>query len=114
MTDAAYDRMIPLAERLADGVEKVIKDNGLPWHVTRLGARVEYRFPPNPPRNGAEAELGGDLELDRLVHLYCLNRGVLVTPFHNMLLVSPDTTAEDVHLHTKVFAGCVGELAQRC
>ena len=114
MTDAAYDRMISLAERLADGVEKVIHDNRLPWHVTRLGARVEYRFQPNPPRNGAEAELGGDLELDRLVHLYCLNRGVLVTPFHNMLLISPDTTAEDIDLHTKVFAGCVGELVERC
>ncbi len=110
MTEANYARMIALAERLAVGVRETIATCRLPWYVTQLGARVEYRFQPRQPRNGTEALAGVDHDLDRLIHLYFLNRGVLVTPFHNMLLISPDTTADDVDRHNAVFAACAGEL----
>lgn len=110
ITKEAYDRMIPLAVRFTEGVDKIIKAEELPWHVIRLGARAEYSFMPTPPHNGTEAEAGEDSELDRLMHLMTLNRGILLTPFHNMALISPETTAEDIDFHTKVFAECVREL----
>ncbi len=113
MTADNYARMIPLAERLADGVRGAIAARGLPWCVTQIGARIEYRFQPSPPRNGTEALGGVDHKLDRLIHLYFLNRGILVTPFHNMLLISPETTAADVDRHTAIFTECVGALTGR-
>ncbi len=102
ITQAAFDRMMPLAERFEDGVARVIRDHGLAWHVIRLGVRIEYRFMPTPPRNGGEAETAKDTALDRLVHLYALNRGILLTPFHNMALIAPDTIPADVDYHTRV------------
>jgi glutamate-1-semialdehyde 2,1-aminomutase len=103
LTEEAYGRMIPLAERFAAGVEEVIAERGLPWIVKRLGARAEYWFRATAPRNGGEAAAAVDAELDRYMHLAALNRGVLMTPFHNMALMSPATTAADVDLHTAVF-----------
>ena len=111
MTRENYARMIPLAERLAGGVREAVAAHGLPWYVTQIGARVEYRFQPAPPRNGTEALAGVDHKLDRLIHLWFLNRGILVTPFHNMLLISPETTADDVDRHNAVFGECAGALA---
>lgn len=113
MTEDNYARMIPLAERLAGGIRQEIAAHDLPWYATQIGARVEYRFQPTPPRNGTEALDGVDSALDRLIHLYFLNRGILVTPFHNMLLVSPETMAADVDRHTAVFAECAGDLTGR-
>jgi glutamate-1-semialdehyde 2,1-aminomutase len=110
LTKEAFDRMIPMAERWTAGVQKVIRDFRLPWHVTRLGCRAEYLFSPNPPRNGTEAHHAMDFELERFMHLYAMNRGVLLTPFHNMALMSPATTPEDVDYHTKVFREAVHEL----
>jgi len=110
ITEENFQRMMPLAERFAEGVDVIIKSKELPWHVVRLGARVEYRFTPTQPKNGGEAESAKDPELDRLMHLYALNRGILLTPFHNMALISPYTTAEDVDLHARVFGECVEEL----
>ncbi len=103
LTEAAYARMIPLAERFAAGVEGVIAEQGLPWIVKRLGARAEYWFRATAPRNGGEAAAAVDAELDRYMHLAALNRGVLMTPFHNMALMCPVTNAADVDLHTEVF-----------
>jgi glutamate-1-semialdehyde 2,1-aminomutase len=82
----------------------------LPWHVTRLGCRAEYLFRPNPPRNGGEAAAAADFDLERYMHLYALNRGVLLTPFHNMALMSPATTDAEVDLHTRIFESAVREL----
>jgi glutamate-1-semialdehyde 2,1-aminomutase len=110
LTEAAFARMIPLAERWTAGVDGVIRRRGVPWHVTRLGARAEYHFMPNPPRTGREQWDHGDFELERFLHLYVLNRGVLMTPFHNMALMSPATTAADVDRHTEVFGAAVDEL----
>jgi len=110
MTDEAFERMIPLAARWAAGVDEVIRSRGIPWHVTRLGARAEYHFMPDPPRNGSEQAAHGDFELERFLHLYAMNRRILMTPFHNMALMSPVTTEADVDRHTEVFAAAVDEL----
>ena len=90
-----------------------IAESGLPWHVTRLGCRAEYLFGPDRPRNGGEAHAPVDFALERFMHLYALNRGILLTPFHNMALMSPATTEADVDLHTEVFREAVLELATR-
>ena len=111
LTDEAFERMIALGERFEAGVADVIERHGLPWHVTRLGCRVEYLFRPDRPRNGTEAAAGGNALLDRLIHLYTLNRGILLTPFHNMALMSPATTEADVDRHTEVFDEAAAELA---
>ncbi|MEO8292027.1 MAG: aspartate aminotransferase family protein [Actinomycetota bacterium] len=110
LTDEAFVRMEDLAVRFTDGVETVIAAHDLPWHIVRLGCRAEYLFRPNPARDGVEAAAGQDEELDAFIHLFLLNRGILLTPFHNMALMSPATTAEDVDSHTQVFAEAVGEL----
>ena len=111
LTDAAFERMIALGERFEAGVAGAIERHGLPWHVTRLGCRVEYLFRPERPRTGSDAAAGGDEALDGLMHLYALNRGILLTPFHNMALMSPATTEADVDRHTEVFEQATAELA---
>jgi glutamate-1-semialdehyde 2,1-aminomutase len=105
-----FERMVPLAARWADGVAGVIRAAGLAWHVQQLGARAEYWFCP-PPRNGGQAAAALDGELEAYFHLFALNRGVLLTPFHNMALMSPVTTEADVDRHTEVFADCVASIA---
>jgi len=112
LTGDAFERMIALGERFEEGVASVIAEQGLPWHVTRLGCRVEYLFRPERPRNGSEAAAGQDHLLDRFIHLYALNRGVLLTPFHNMALMSPATSEADVDRHTEVFASAAAELVE--
>ena len=111
LTPDAFTRMIPLADRWTSGVQKVIQETGVPWHVTRLGCRAEYLFSSEPPKNGQQAHDAMDFGLERFMHLYAMNRGVLLTPFHNMALMSPQTEAADVDLHTKIFRQCVQELA---
>ncbi|UDY35552.1 transaminase [Dermatobacter hominis] len=100
---------VPLAHAWADGVQGVIDEHGLPWTVNRLGCRAEYWFCP-APRNGAEAAAAVDHELDAFLHLWCLNRGILLTPFHNMALFCPAHTASDVEHHTAVFGEAVAAL----
>ncbi len=110
-TKRAYDHMIPLATRWTAGVAAAIEDAGLPWHVVQLGARAEYRFRETPPRNGAEAIAAKDELLDKAVHLFALNRGILLTPFHNMALMCPATTRAQVDRHTEVFRETTEALA---
>ncbi len=110
MTEAAYERMIALSARLAAGLEQVIADRALPWHVQRVGARAEWLFSPTAPRNGSEAEASFDPELERALHLYLMNRGVLIAPFHNMTLCAPVTTEAQVDRLVGAVAGAVGEL----
>jgi glutamate-1-semialdehyde aminotransferase len=112
LTDDAFATMIRLGERFERGVQQSIEVHALPWHVTRLGCRVEYLFRPERPRTGSEAAAGGDHLLDRLIHLWALNRGILLTPFHNMALMSPATTEADVDRHTEVFAEAAAAIAQ--
>jgi glutamate-1-semialdehyde 2,1-aminomutase len=110
LTDAAFARMVELGERFEAGVRGVIEGHGLDWHVTRLGCRVEYLFHREVARNGAQAAAAGNAALDRFVHLYALNRGILLTPFHNMALMSPATEAADVDRHTEMLDAAAGEL----
>jgi glutamate-1-semialdehyde 2,1-aminomutase len=110
LTDDAFARMITLGERFESGVQSVISDHSAPWHVTRLGCRVEYAFGEQPPRDGSEAAAAGDRDLDRFLHLHALNRGILMTPFHNMALMSPATTETDVDRHTEAFSEAVRDL----
>jgi glutamate-1-semialdehyde aminotransferase len=110
LTPEAFDRMIPLAERWEAGARGVIAEAGVPWHVTRLGARAEYHFMPDPPRSGAQQWAHSDPELERFLHLWAMNRRILMTPFHNMALMSPATTAADVDRHTEVFEAALHAL----
>jgi glutamate-1-semialdehyde 2,1-aminomutase len=110
LTKEAFDRMMPMAERWTAGVQQTIAEFALPWHVTRLGCRAEYLFSATPPKNGTEAHDAMDFELERFLHLYCMNRGILLTPFHNMALMSPSTGKEDVDHHSRVFREAVKEL----
>jgi glutamate-1-semialdehyde aminotransferase len=111
LTPKAFEQMIPLAGRFTDGVAESLRATGLPWNVTRLGARAEYTFCEKSPRNGGESAAAADFELERFLHLYALNRGVLLTPFHNMALMCPETTAADIDAHTTIFGAAVRELS---
>ena len=103
LNEGAFVRTVTLAERFAAGVQATIDELELPWIVARLGCRTEYWPCPVAPRNGAEAAAAEDPELDRFLHLFALNRGILMTPFHNMALIAPATTEADVDRHTQVF-----------
>jgi glutamate-1-semialdehyde 2,1-aminomutase len=110
LTDANFSKMIALGNRWCDGVDAAIREFGLPWHCNRLGARGEYLFQASAPRTGREAADAGDFELEQYIHLRLLNDGFLLTPFHNMALMSPDTTEADVDAHTAAFRAMCQEL----
>ena len=109
LRDEDFAVAVPLAQRFADGVAGVITAHDLPWHVQRLGCRAEYWFCP-PPRDGAAAAAAVDEDLESFLHLWCLNRGVLLTPVPNMALFSPSHTEADVDRHTQVFGAAVEAL----
>ena len=109
-TDEAFAHTVPLAARWAEGVRAVVAQAGLAWHVTQLGCRAEYLFRAETPRTGSEAAAARDPLLEDYLHLAALNRGVLLTPFHNMALISPATTEADVDRHTSVIRETVGAL----
>ncbi|MGE5249263.1 MAG: aspartate aminotransferase family protein [Bacteroidota bacterium] len=110
LTPEFYQRSEKLADRYEEGVLGAIREYALPWTVKRLGFRVEYWFRAVPPRNGGEANAAVDAELDRFMHLWALNRGILMTPFHNMALITAETTEADVDWHTQVFREAVAAL----
>ena len=110
LTDAAFAAMTGVATHYTESVQAVLAANSVPWSISQLGARAEYRFTPRPPDSGGESAAAADGELDEYMHLYTLNRGVLLTPFHNMALMSPATTRDDVDAHTAVFTAAVSEL----
>ncbi len=111
LTDDAFALMIGLADRFTAGVRGVIDSRALPWSIVQLGARAEYRFCQSPPRSGAESHAAADEALDEYLHLYLANRGILITPFHNMALMCPATTDADVDAHTGHFTAAADELA---
>jgi glutamate-1-semialdehyde 2,1-aminomutase len=110
LTDEAFDGMIAVATRFTAGVRSVLDSRRLPWTIAQLGARAEYRFCPSPPRTGGQSEAAADPELDEYLHLYMINRGILMTPFHNMALMCPATTAADADAHTAVFSAAADDL----
>lgn len=110
LTDAAFEHMITLATRFTEGVVATLEEYDVPWSISQLGARAEYRFARPAPRTGTESAHAEDDHLDEYLHLFMANRGVLMTPFHNMALMCPTTTAADVDLHTTLFAEAVRRL----
>ena len=111
MTPKAWRHMEKLASRLEAGLAAVIAANGLPWHVARVGARVEFICAPGPLTNGAQAEHAHAPALERAIHVALVNRGVLIAPFHNMMLVSPATTRKQVDRLVAAFGDIAGRLA---
>lgn len=110
LTDENFIKMIELGNLWCDGVEAAINEFNLAWHVNRLGARGEYLFQRSAPRTGGEAARAGDFELEQYIHLRLLNDGILLTPFHNMALMSPYTSKSDVEAHTAAFRAMCKEL----
>ena len=110
MTPAAYAHMLPLAERLADQLRSVIGGRGLDWHVTHVGSRGEFICADRPPRNGSEARAAMEGQIEHALHLFLINRGVLIAPFHNMTLVSPATTDAQVDRLAGVLDDCLKTL----
>ena len=110
LTPEVYPAMIQRATEWTRGVQDAIDDHGLPWQVTQLGSRSEYSFLERAPRHGKEAADADDFELQQYLHLHALNRGILLTPFHNMALMSPVTSAADVEAHTAHFREAVESL----
>ena len=112
LTEQAFEHMIQLATRYTDQVNAALDEYGVPWSISQLGARVEYRFTYPAPKTGTEAMHAGDDELDEFMHLFMCNRGVLMTPFHNMALMCPTTTQEQVDRHGSLFANALSELTK--
>jgi glutamate-1-semialdehyde 2,1-aminomutase len=110
LTEDAFERMSQLRERFVAGVEAALELHSVPWSVVSLGARAEYRFTPEPPRTGAESAAAADRDVEEYLHLFLLNRGVLITPFHNMALMCPATTPAQVDRHSEAFGAAVKEL----
>ena len=110
LTDDAFPVMTELAARYTEGVQRVLAEFRVPWVIVQLGARAEYRFTPVVPRSGGESRAAHDARLDELLHLYAINRGIFMTPFHNMALMCPATSAGDVDRHTEVFGDVIEEL----
>jgi glutamate-1-semialdehyde 2,1-aminomutase len=110
LTDEAFRAMIAVATRFTSGVQEVLDRRRLPWTIVRLGARAEYRFCAEPPRTGGESEAAADTALDEYLHLYMINRGILLTPFHNMALMCPATTDADAEAHSAAFGAAADDL----
>jgi glutamate-1-semialdehyde 2,1-aminomutase len=111
LTPEAFDHMIVLATSFREGVEKVLADTNMPWTIVQLGARAEYRFCAPAPKSGSESAAAFDGEIEEYLHLYMSNRGVLMTPFHNMALMCPQTSQADVDRHTELFAEAIPKIS---
>lgn len=112
LTQDAFDRMIALATRYTDQVNAALDEFGVPWSISQLGARAEYRFTFPAPEDGTTSMQASDDELDEFMHLFMCNRGILMTPFHNMALMCPTTTQDQVDQHNLLFRQAISELVQ--
>ena len=110
LTEDNFKLMIDLATVFTDGVNSLFEKYDLPWSINQLGARAEYRFAKPYPKTGTAAFESADAELEDFLHLYLVNRGILLTPFHNMALMCPTTTLADVELHLSIFEDAIKEL----
>ncbi|HYN29959.1 MAG TPA: transaminase [Dermatophilaceae bacterium] len=110
LTPEAFAHMVELATQFTRGVQATLDELDVPWSVAQLGARAEYRFARPAPRSGEESAAAADGDLDAYLHLAMCNRGILMTPFHNMALMCPETSREDVDRHTATFREVVGAL----
>lgn len=110
LTDAAFEEMIKLCDRYTEQVNSVLAKYDIPWSISQVGARAEYRFTKPAPVNGTQSAKASDDELDEFMHLFMCNRGILMTPFHNMALMCPTTTAAEVDQHAQLFEEAIREL----
>lgn len=110
LTEENFKRMEEMCGIWTKDVQSVIDRHQIPWQVSQLGSRAEYSFRATAPKNGKEAADADDFELQQYLHLHALNRGILMTPFHNMALISPSTTLDDVKRHTAHFEEAVATL----
>lgn len=110
LTDDAFAHMIEVADHYTAGVRELFERHDLPWSISQLGARAEYRFASPAPRTGTESDAAADAELEDFLHLFLANRGILLTPFHNMALMSPVTTTSDVDRHLAVLDEALTDL----
>jgi glutamate-1-semialdehyde 2,1-aminomutase len=110
LTDAAFEQMIKLCTRYTEQVQEVLTKHEVPWSISQVGARAEYRFANPAPTNGTQSANASDDELDEFMHLYMCNRGILMTPFHNMALMCPTTTVDEVDKHGELFEAAINEL----
>jgi glutamate-1-semialdehyde 2,1-aminomutase len=111
-TEEAFEKMFAGQKRLSDGLDAVLERHNIPWSVTRSGARCELQFMPTLPKNGSEAKNHFDWELMYYTHLFLTNRGLLITPFHNMMLIPPVATEADIDLLIKGWDDCLAETAE--
>jgi glutamate-1-semialdehyde 2,1-aminomutase len=109
-TAAAYTHMLTLATLLEQQLTASIKSHNLQWNITRLGARLELQFCEKTPSNAQQARNAQNDTIEGAIHLYLLNRGVLLTPFHNMMLVCPATNQDDISKLVRVFNDCLDRL----
>jgi glutamate-1-semialdehyde 2,1-aminomutase len=112
LTDEAFDQMVALGTRYTEQVQEILDRYEINWSISQIGARAEYRFTSPAPTSGTESAKASDDELDEFMHLYMCNRGILMTPFHNMALMCPATTESDVDAHQALFESAIRELAQ--
>lgn len=110
LTESAFIEMEKLCTRYTEQVQAVLDKYDVPWSISQIGARAEYRFARPAPVNGSESAAASDDELDEYMHLYMCNRGVLMTPFHNMALMCPTTKIEEVDKHGELFEAAIAEL----
>jgi glutamate-1-semialdehyde 2,1-aminomutase len=111
MTEVAYDGMIARARRLKAGLDETLRQKGLAWSVTQIGSRCEFQFCPVPPRTGRQAEAAFHDDLEKCLHLGLMNRGVMITPFHNMMLVCPQTSDADIDRLAHALSDMIDELS---
>ena len=112
LTEPAFTHMIALGDRYTEQVQAILDSYNIDWSISQIGARAEYRFTSPAPTNGSQSANASDDELDEFMHLYMCNRGILMTPFHNMALMCPTTTVQDVDTHQTLFESAIRELAQ--
>jgi len=111
-TSEAFEKMFAGQKRLSDGLDEVLSRHNIPWSLTRSGARCELQFMPTLPKNGTDAKNHFDWELMYYTHIYLSNRGLVITPFHNMMLISPITSDEDIDCLIQGWDDCLAELAE--
>ena len=111
-TKEAFGKMIAGQERLSDGLDAILAKHRIPWSLTRSGARCELQFMPTLPKNGSEAKNHFDWELMYYTHIYLANRGLLITPFHNMMLIAPMATHADIDRLIRGWDDILTEIAE--